>query len=37
MHFAHGSLSPPSVKRAAKGTVTDSGFKKNYENNKFIN
>jgi hypothetical protein len=29
-----GSLSPQSVKRAAYGRVTDSGFKKSYENNK---
>jgi hypothetical protein len=28
MHFAHGSLPPPTVKRAANGRVTDSGFKK---------
>ena len=28
MRLAHGSLSPPSVKRAAYGRVTDSGFKK---------
>src|ERR1019366_1127217 len=28
MHFARGLLSPQSVKRAANGRVTDSGFKK---------
>jgi hypothetical protein len=28
LHFAHGSLSPQAVKRAANGRVTDSGFKK---------
>jgi hypothetical protein len=28
LHSAHGSLSPPIVKRAAYGRVTDSGFKK---------
>jgi hypothetical protein len=32
---AHGWLPPPSVKRAANGRVTDSGFKKSYEHNKF--
>jgi hypothetical protein len=31
---AHGSLSPQFVKRAANGRMTDSGFKKSYENNK---
>jgi hypothetical protein len=35
MHFAHGSLSPQIVKRAANGRMTDSGFKKKaHENNK---
>jgi hypothetical protein len=28
MRLAHGSLSAPTVKRAAYGRVTDSGFKK---------
>jgi hypothetical protein len=28
MHFAHGLLSAPTVKRAAYGRVTDSGSKK---------
>jgi len=33
-YAARGSLSPQAVKRAATSRLTDSGFKKSYENNK---
>src|SRR6202789_1971900 len=32
---ARGLLPPPPLKRAANGRVTDSGFKKSYEDNKY--